>query len=273
MHEVLNALGVTVGAVLLAWLGHRLARMPGRAWMWGWIVPLLVLYLAAFGLNFRKYAFMPPMCWLVGGWSRWIVIAWSASLTLGTLIAKLPRASTRRIIWFLCGVIILRTATLPFLSPLFSKSSLGCLTTTMDQDGVCIQGTPYSCGPAAAVTALRKLGFKAEESQMVALSGTTVLIGTPDDMLTEALRKEYGPQGLTVEWRYVASVDELRAWPVSIAVIKYNQFVDHYVTVLGFEGDQIVVGDPLSGKNVEPIEEFLKTWHHVAILMKREGKP
>jgi predicted double-glycine peptidase len=269
MHEVLNALGVTGVAVVLAWLGHRLARKRGRWWMWGWIVPLLTLYVAAFGLNFRKYAFMPPMSWLVGGWGRWMVIAWAASLTLGTLIGKLPRASTRRVLWFLCGVIILRTATLPFLSPLLSQSAFGCLTTTVDQDGVCLQGTPYSCGPAAAVTALRKLGFKAEENRLAGLSGTTMLIGTPDDMLAEALRKEYGPQGLKVEWRYVASVDELRSWPVSIAVIKYNQFVDHYVTVLGFDGDQIIVGDPLNGRNIMPIEEFLKTWHHVSILMRR----
>jgi ABC-type bacteriocin/lantibiotic exporter with double-glycine peptidase domain len=153
---------------------------------------------------------------------------------------------------------------------LISNPTQRTLKTTEDGHGVCVQSTPYNCGPAAAVTALRKLGFTAEEGELGLLFNTTVLNGTPDDLLVEGLRKKYGPQGLKVEWRYVKSVDELRTWPVSLAVIKYNMFVDHYVAVLGFEGDKVVVGDPLSGIEREPTEAFLETWHHVAIMMRRE---
>lgn len=270
MHDVFMALGVTAGAVALALLGKWLAQRPGRGWLWACLLALGVLGVTALGLNFRRLSFQPPMNCLVGGWGRWIVVSWIASFTLGTLITKLPRASTRRILWVLCGLIILRTATLPFLSPLFTKGTLRELTTQVDRDGVCLQGTPYNCGPAAAVTALRKLGFPAEEGTLGLISGTTAIIGTPDDMLVEALRRHYGPKGLEVEWRYVASVDELRAWPVALAVIRYNPFVDHYVTVLGFKGNDIIIGDPLSGKLVQPKSEFLQTWHHVAILLRRK---
>ncbi len=168
---------------------------------------------------------------------------------------------------------ILRTIMVPFLSPLLSDGELANLGTQVDGRGVCLQSTSYNCGPASAVTALRKLGFNGGRGAVGAvLCGTTCVNGTPDDLLAEGLRKQYGSQGLTVERRYVSSVDELRAWPVSLAVIKYGVFVDHYVTVLGFKGDQIILGDPLSGEESMPIEDFLKVWHHVSIMMKA-GEP
>jgi hypothetical protein len=267
---LLRALGATLGAVALAWVGYRIAKLPGRWWFFGWSVPLLTLYAAALGLNSRWFSFVPPISWLTGGWSRWLVTGWCASMTLGTLITRLPRPSTRRALWWLCGIIILRTTTLPFLSPLLSNAELETMTTHVDGRGVCQQSTSYNCGPASSVTALRKLGFAAEEGQLGLLCGTTAINGTPDDLLAEGLRKQYGPQGLVVERRYVASADELRAWPTALAVIKYGIFVDHYVTVLGFKGDQIILGDPLTGEEVMPMADFLKTWHHVAILLKRE---
>jgi peptidase C39-like protein len=270
MHEILNTLLVTGLAVGAAWVGTRLARLPGRAWMWGWVVPLGILYAAAMGLNFPQFSFTPPLSWITGGWGRWIVVACTASMTLGTLISRLPKSRSHGVLWMLCGVVILRTAAAPFLSPLFTQGTLRSLITQVDGHGVCLQGTFYNCGPAAAVTALRRLGFAAEEGELALLCGTTCLIGTPDDFIADGLREKYGPQGLVVERRYVASIDELRGWPVSIAAIKYNSFVDHYVTVLGFKGDQIVLGDPLCGEDTRPVEDFVKDWRHVAILLRRD---
>jgi predicted double-glycine peptidase len=65
----------------------------------------------------------------------------------------------------------------------------------------CRQSTDYTCGPAAAVTALRKLGFPAEEGQIAIVSYTSATTGTPPDILAEALRKYYGKDGLIVEYR------------------------------------------------------------------------
>ncbi len=170
-------------------------------------------------------------------------------------------------------MILLRTGAVPFLSPLLSDPELETMITHFDQNGVCLQSTGYNCGPASAVTALRKLGFPAEEGALGLACQTTCVIGTADDLLVEGLMTLYGSQGLIAERRYLDSVDEMKAWPVSIAVIHYNMWVDHYVTVLGFEGEgegeKILVGDPLGGLEVMPVAEFLKQWTHVAILMKR----
>jgi hypothetical protein len=54
-------------------------------------------------------------------------------------------------------------AIVPFLAPAFNRGYLAGLKTRIDADGVCRQSSEYTCGPAAAVTALRKLGLPAEE--------------------------------------------------------------------------------------------------------------
>jgi ABC-type bacteriocin/lantibiotic exporter with double-glycine peptidase domain len=50
-------------------------------------------------------------------------------------------------------------------------------------------------------------------------------------------------------------------------------FVDHYVTVMGFKGDKILVGDPLGGLDEMTVADFLKEWTHVAILMRKKQLP
>jgi predicted double-glycine peptidase len=51
---------------------------------------------------------------------------------------------------------------LPFLVPALIKERLSNLTTRLDSNGICYQSTDYTCGPAAAVTALRRLGLQAD---------------------------------------------------------------------------------------------------------------
>lgn len=50
------------------------------------------------------------------------------------------------------------------------QAQLRSLPTRVDPDGVCLQNTPYTCGPAAAVTALRRLRLPAEESELAKLA-------------------------------------------------------------------------------------------------------
>lgn len=269
MSDILLSLAVTIVAVMATLLGRRLGKTEDKSWLLVVIIPLMVLVATAFALNFRWLAFIAPTSWLASGSGRWICLTLASAMTLGALSARVRATGQQRALLLLAGAVILRAGTLPFLGPFLSRADLLAMKTQVDPQGVCLQSTSYTCGPAAAVTALRRLGFNAEEGEIGLLCKTDRFSGTADDTLAAKLTQRYGSKGLSIEHRFMSSVDELRSWPVSIAVIRYNFLVDHYVTVLRIESDKIIVGDPLVGEESMPIAEFEKRWRHVAILLRR----
>jgi len=142
------------------------------------------------------------------------------------------------------------------------------LETIIDSDGVCRQGTDYTCGPAAAVTALRRLGISAEEAELAILAHTSRIAGTPPDILADTLRRRYQAEGLQCEYRHFDSVSELRQPGCTIAVIKFGFLVDHYVTVLDVTDTSVIVGDPLVGRNSYPFDRFEKIWRHSGVVLQ-----
>src|SRR5215471_20022654 len=89
----------------------------------------------------------------------------------------------------------------PFLAPAFNRGYLSRLETRVDANGVCRQSNDYTCAPAAAVTALRKLGLPAEEGELAILAHTSSLTGTEPDVLASELQKRYGAQNLLAQYR------------------------------------------------------------------------
>ena len=83
------------------------------------------------------------------------------------------------------AVMIFSVSVWPFIRPVFDRKELSRLQTQINADGVCIQTTDYTCGPAAAVTALRKLGLPAEEGKIAVQSETSSIDGTAPDRLAE----------------------------------------------------------------------------------------
>src|SRR5206468_11656971 len=119
------------------------------------------------------------------------VIGFIATLILTTPLRRLPNKRSRILVTVLMLWIVAQIALWPFLAPAFNHSYLASLKTNIDADGVCRQSNEYNCGPAAAVTALRSLGFPAEEGQIAILARTSSATGTPPDMLADALRDQY----------------------------------------------------------------------------------
>ena len=83
--------------------------------------------------------------------------------------------------------------------------------TQIDRDGVCRQSTDYNCGPAAAVTALRRLGFPAEEGEIAVAAHTSSAMGTPPAILYDTLKGRYAQSGPGCEYRYFKDISELRS--------------------------------------------------------------
>jgi predicted double-glycine peptidase len=165
-------------------------------------------------------------------------------------------------------MLLLRLVVLPFLLAALIRPTLAALHTRIDPDGVCLQQTAYTCGPASAVTGLGKLGLAAREGELAIWSYTSQTGTMPDDLVS-ALEGHYGKKGLAVEYRRFRSVFELKKSCPTLAVIKYSFLTDHFVTVLEATDEKVVVGDPLSGRTEYSCGDFAKKWRYTGIVLER----
>jgi ABC-type bacteriocin/lantibiotic exporter with double-glycine peptidase domain len=166
--------------------------------------------------------------------------------------------------------VVTSTSVWPFLAPVFNRGTLRAMQTRFDGDGVCRQNTDYTCGPAAAVTALRRLNYAAEEGELAVLAHTSTAIGTPPDLLCAALQKRYAAEGLHCAYRHFRNLDELKAAGLILAVTKFALFVDHYVVVLEVTDTEVRVADPLYGKQTYSREQFQNRWRYCGIVLSRD---
>jgi hypothetical protein len=227
---------------------------------------LLLIYRIAG--NYPAWFFMPPISWMMMGRKRFAILGFIAAMILTVPLCRLPRKRERVAVILLMAMIILSMSIWPFLAPAFNRNQLLHLQTRMGADGVCRQNTDYTCGPAAAVTALRKLGLPADEGPIAVLSYTSAATGTPPDILAEALREQYGKDGLLAEYRAFQDLAELRKAGLTLAVIKFDFLVDHYVTVLEVTDSEVVVGDPLNGLDKMTYDQFRRKWRFVGVVLR-----
>ena len=238
--------------------------------MIGYFIPLAVVFAYVLAYRVPAVMFTPPFSWFTMGMKKFAAFGFVATLLLTTPLSRIPQKRVRALIYALMAVIVFFMAVWPFFAPLVNRSQLRHLQTNLDRDGVCLQSTDYTCGPASAVTALRKLGLPAEEGRIAILSCTSFQEGTPTDMLADALQKEYGKDGLRVTCRAFKNVSELQHAGITLAVIKYGFMVDHWVTVLGATDSEVIVGDPLGGLVRMSYEDFSQRWRFIGIVLERK---
>jgi hypothetical protein len=226
----------TAGSLLLALvgviLGRWFSRQPRGWWMAGHFIPLLLLLLIALPRYFSDLEFVPPMSWLISGRTKFALAGFISTLILTTPLSRLPDRRFRAWIVILMTLLVVYSSAWPFLAPAFNRAHLAGLTTRIDGNGVCEQSNDYTCGPASAVTALLRLGLPAEEGTIAIAAHTSSAIGTPPDLLRDALKRLYPTNGLICEYRHFKSIADLQNGGFTLAVIKFAPLVDHYVTVL-----------------------------------------
>lgn len=134
---------------------------------------------------------------------------------------------------------------------------------------VCIQSTPYTCGPASAVTLLGYFGILVTESEMAQASHTRRWLGTEMVPLARAIAERAGPMRLKTN---VISADWQRLKELNIPClvnIKYNLLVDHMIVVIKIREDTVIVADPMTGIDYWNTPEFLKKWRGSVIVITR----
>jgi len=216
-------------------------------------------------------SFVAPISWLVMGRNKFASIALISTMVLTTPLSRIRPVRARMLISVLMALIVVHASIWPFLAPAFNRKYLASLRARLDADGICLQSNDYNCGPASAVTALRKLGFPAEEGEIAILAHTSSATGTPPDVLARALQDRYSKDGLESEFRVFKNVDELKLAGLTLAVIRYTFWIDHYVTVIEVNSDQVIVGDPSLGLTTFRKDEFAKKWRFVGVTLKRKA--
>lgn len=256
------ALVVALTTVLGALAAYRLGQT--RFWLAGYLLPL-GLILTIGWVRQTNSDFEPPWTLLMAGRREFVLLALSIAVLLITPLTRVPSARNRRAVVILTVLLAGYAGIYPFVSPALSRSEIEAMQTRFDRDGVCRQNTPYTCGPAAAVTALKGLGVEADERALSLECGTCPATGTPCDQLAEGLGRLH-PE-VRCEFRRFTRAADL---PVhSLAVVRLGPFVDHYVAVLEVSPDRVVVGDPLDGKRSLSHPEMEACWRGVGLVLSR----
>ena len=263
--EILGVIALTAIGISVGWL---FSRLPGRYWMLGYFLAAVPVWILWFGRTHSQWELVAPFSWLCAGRTKFAIVGMLATMVLLPPTSRLAEARVRRLVYGFLVLFVSTNAIWPFLCPILSRNHLLSLKTRFDNDGVCLQTTVYTCGPAAAVTALKRLNLSAEEGELAVLAHTSNATGTPPDILCNALRAKYGPSGLDCGYRHFRSVSELLNSGLTLAVIKFGPLVDHYVTVLDVTDDSVTVGDPLKGKVRFTHEEFAKKWRYLGITLR-----
>ena len=272
MSPWIEAILTLIAAAAGAALGWSCARLPRHWWLVGYLVPLTVIVALAVAVRRPEWALHPLLAWVFVGRWKLSLMATVVAMIFSALLPRLPQARERRALGLLVAVAVVYFSVWPAVATAVNRPFLETLATHIPADGICRQSTDYTCGPAAAVTALGRLGLKAGEGELALLAGTSTATGTPPDVLAQALNRRFGAEGLRADLRRFRTLGELRAAGLTMVIVKFGLFLDHWLTVLEVTDREVVVGDPLSGEVRLTHDEFLARWRFIGVTLRRETR-
>jgi len=271
MDPWLETVGVVLVALLGVFLGIVFSRFRKPYWMLGYFLSLLLIAMLVVTRYVGSLAFVPPFFWITAGRVKFVILSLAATMGLITPLSRLPRKCEKLIICILMTVVVVWFSVLPFLVPALIRGYLANLATRVDSNGICFQSTDYTCGPAAAVTALRKLGLSAHEGELAVLSHTSPVAGTLPWCLYTALQNRYGAEGLRCQYRRFDSVGQLKHAGVTLVVVRDTLLSDHCVAVLEVSDRRVTVADPVLGKKSLSYKQFEKIWRFTGIALNLDS--
>ena len=249
-------------------LAGVLSNRP-RIWWVGYALPLLLLMMLIAGRMTWTTAGVAPFHRIAASQWRYPLLALVISLGLCTCAPRLRFVWQRRLVMALMGVFLTWFCVVPFIAAAILQTDYAQLPGRFDPQGVCRQSRSYTCGPAAAATALRRLGIIATEGQLARLSRSTPFSGTLPQTLAHALETRYKDDGLQCRYEPVTSVEQLRQDSVTLAILREGFLADHCVAVLDVTDHTVVLGDPQSGRRTITRMQFEHVWRGWAIRLRR----
>ena len=266
---LLGSLAVIVLAAASYIAGLYLSRIKGPWWTLGYIVPLVLSGIIASARWMPALEMKLPFRLLMAERREYIVMAAATALLLAVPAARLKMRTTAVLTTSFAALFVLHFSLLPFLLPFFNRTELLGLRNSFDRYGVCLQNTGYTCGPAAAVSALREFDISSDEGEIAVFAHSTSSAGTPPELLCRAINALYAGRGIDCEFRSFQKVQDLRGYLPVIAVVKFGFLVDHYVTVLRVTDEHVTLADPSSGMRIVSAGNFENEWRRNGIVVTR----
>jgi len=264
----------TTGVVLIAVLGFCLGRVFSGLrkpyWLLGYFLPLALIAILVLVRCNNVLRFVQPFCWFAAGRLKFVILSLVVTMGLTVPLSRLPRKCERVLVCILMPVVVTWFSVLPFLVPALIKNHLSNIKTRLNAKGICFQSTNYTCGPAAAVTALGKLGLSADEGEIAILSHTSPVAGTLPACLSSALQKRYGTVGLKCQYRCFDSIEQLRNACPTLVMVRESFLLDHCLAVLEVSDNTITIADPITGTELMSYEQFEKIWRFSGIVLERD---
>lgn len=139
---------------------------------------------------------------------------------------------------------------------------------TVDRWGVCLQTSPYSCGPASAAALLRLHGVSATEREMADLCltrpGNTLVSGTSDCGLARGLRAKLGSRS-----RVEVTAPRYADLPVPCLVpVRLAPRLGHCILVVEAGETGVTVIDPHRGFRTIDRPAFESSWQGSAVSIR-----
>ncbi len=270
--------GPITGSLLVAVLamgfyaaGLHISRLRRPWWIAGYVIPIALTAIIAVARWVPTLEMRMPFRLLMSERREYIIMSIATALLLSIPAARVGRRVTAVLVTAFAALFVIHFSLLPYLLPAFNRAELRSLKTHFDNYGVCLQSTGYTCGPAAAVSALREFDIAAEEGVLAVFSYSTSSAGTPPELLCRAMMKLYKKDGIECEFRAFDRAADLKEVLPVLAVVKFGFLVDHYVTVLRVTDDYITVADPAQGMRVLSVEEFESNWRRQGITVRRRA--
>lgn len=271
MNPWIETAGVVFIALLGAFVGRRFSRFHKPYWILGYLIPAGLIAMLAMVRFDPALSFVRPFVWIAAGRIRYVTLSLAVSMGLTVPLSRLPYKWEKLVVCLLMAGFVIWFSVLPFLVPAVIRDRLANLETRYDSNGICRQTTDYTCGPAAAVTALERLGLAAEEGELAVLSYSSPVTGTLPACLSSALQNRYRADGLRCRYRRFASIHQLKNAGVTLAVVKEAFFKDHCLTVLNVSEDAVTVADPVTGVRLITLQQFEKIWRFSGIVLTRDS--
>ncbi len=249
---------------LAGWLLGRAASKT-RHWWVGVALCLAAIGLVIAGHRVPRLSVLPPFSWAVdAGWNPAIMTLVVAAV-FATLLPRLPVGRTRPATFVAMTVLLIFYGLLPPTFILAARPALARLQTRIDRNGICRQTTGYTCGPSAAVTCLARMGIRADEGTLAIEAQCAPSFGTDAPFLAATLNRLY--PAIHCTYNYFPSLD---AVPLpAVADCDLKSIGGHYVALLELQGDEVIVGDPISGRARLSRQQFMEEWKGTAIAFQK----
>ena len=223
-------------ALVCCWWGSRLARRKG----FSAITLILLVLLAVPGVCyalFYLHLWEEPM-WLyriraVPGSEllaapMGLIAGWIQGNLYGRWRVSLP----------LVMILVLVSACIPYIKQLSGPLELR----EKWKDGVCLQSTPSTCGPASAATLLGMMGIPTTEAE-IARDAFSTSSGTENWYLKRAIEK----RGVACRYEWVPAPIKHLHYP-SIAGLKLGPHAGHFIAILAEDAEGYLIADPIYGR-------------------------